>query len=104
MNFLVMQGMNDFTTNLFVFLIGVGIIFLGMAVIVLILQLIGYIFDKKKTNIKVIKENKVEVTPQVDSSSQLDAKTKAAIIGAIYMFYLNEGSNCEFIVKKIKKI
>ena len=104
MSLLAMQGMNDFTTVLFVFIIGVLVIFLGMAVIVVILQLIGKIFDKvdkKQTKKPVIVETKKE---EVVSSNGLDSKTKAAIVAAIYMYYLNEGSNCEFIVKKIKKI
>lgn len=104
MNLLAMQGMNDFTTVLFVVLIGILVIFLGMIVIILILSLIGTIFDKinnKKEKPKaVVETNKEEVV----ESSDLDGKTKAAIMAAIYMYYLNEGSNCEFVVKKIKKI
>ncbi len=103
MNFLALSGMNDATTVLFVFLIGVLIIFLGMAVIIVILQLMGKVFDKATTKPK--KEVKTETAPTTEIiNSGVDEKTKAAIIGAIYMYYLNEGSNCEFIVKKIKRI
>jgi hypothetical protein len=73
-----------------------------MVVIIVILQIMGKIFDK--INGKTVKpkvETKVE---QLQAVQGIDEKTKAAIIGAIYMYYLNEGSNCEFIVKKIKRI
>ncbi len=102
MNFLALSGMNDATTVLFVFLIGVLIIFLGMTVIILALQLMGKIFDK--INNKPQKEIKTVTPTEQTTNLSVDEKTKAAIIGAIYMYYLNEGSNCEFIVKKIKRI
>ena len=106
MNLLALEGMNDATTVLFVFLIGVLIIFLGMTVIILTLQIMGKVFDK--INNKSKKESKpviVSQQPEQEAKTQeVDEKIKAAIIGAIYMYYLNEGSDCEFVVRKIKRI
>ena len=103
MNLLALPGMNDASTVLFIVLIGILIIFLGMALIVVILQLIGKIFDKiDEKNKKPKQVAPVQETTQIEQG--LDDKTKAAIIGAIYMYYLNEGSDCEFIVRKIKRI
>lgn len=103
MNLLAMEGMNDVTTVLFVFLIGVSVIFLGMLVIVLILQLMGKIFDKINNRQKPVVKTAV-VVEENTNNDVVDEKIKAAIIGAIYMYYLNEGSDCEFVVRKIKRI
>ena len=102
MNLLALNGMNDATTVLFVFLIGVLVIFLGMAIIIVILQIMGKIFDK--VNDKGLKPKIETKKEEIQTVQGIDEKTRAAIIGAIYMYYLNEGSNCEFIVKKIKRI
>ena len=103
MNFLALYGMGDLATVLFVLLMGILIVFLGITIIIITLIIIGKVFDKinnkeQPKQVDMVKEEPTEVL------EGLDNKTKAAIIGAIYMYYLNEGSNCEFVVKKIKKI
>lgn len=102
MNLLALEGMNDITTVLFVLLMGTVIVFVGMAVIVFILQMMGKIFDKIGSAPK--KEIKTVEVIQEPQTQEVDEKIKAAIIGAIYMYYLNEGSDCEFVVRKIKRI
>ena len=63
----------------------------------------GKIFDKinnkPKQEVKAVVE-----TQEVTNTQEVDEKIKAAIIGAIYMYYLNDGSDCEFVVRKIKRI
>ncbi len=103
MNLLALPGMNDTVTVLFIVLIGILVVFLGMALIVVILQLIGKVFDKVDDKNKKPKKV-VSVQEPAPVEQGLDEKTKAAIIGAIYMYYLNEGSDCEFVVRKIKRI
>ena len=47
---------------------------------------------------------KLNASCVVKSVDVVDEKTKAAIIAAIYMYYLQEENNCEFIVRNIKRV
>lgn len=102
MNLLAIEGLGEVASIFFVAGMGILIVFLGMAFIVAVLLLIGKFFNRTKKETKK-EEIKVQETTQ-EESNDLDNKTKAAIFAAIYMYYLNEGSSCEFVVKKIKKI
>lgn len=94
--------MSDVGLGLFVFLLGLLIVFLGMTVIVLVITVIGKIMkasDKKKNA-------KVATAPVIvnETFSDDDGRICAAIIAAISAYYFSENNNCEFKVKRIKRI
>lgn len=88
----------------FMFILGVLVVFFGMIVIVLCIQLIGSIihkfFDREK---KSKKTENVEI-PSTNESEEIPDEVKAAIIAAVSMYYFNTTKKCDFIVKKIKKL
>lgn len=96
-------------TGLYTFFIGIAVVFLGITIIVILVQIAGKIFainEKRKNTIKnnkqdTIKENNIVLKKDNDVSDEI----KAVIIATISMYYFeNNQSNCDFIVKKIKKI
>ncbi len=109
MNLLALKGMSDGVTVLFTFVLGMLIVFFGMAIIILFLSIIGKVFDKvsgKQPKKSVEKPQKtVESSPiQVHKTDEVDEKTRVAIISAIYALLQQENkSQCEFIVRKITR-
>ena len=105
MNFLALNGLSDGMTVVFTVFMGILVVFLGMTVIILCLFSIGKIFDKinskqtAKINVKQTEEKIIS-----SDNDDIDEKTRVAIISAIYMYYLQQDSGCEFVVKKIKRI
>ena len=90
------------------FVMGMLVIFLGITIIVLSVKIAGYFFnnsnDKAEKVEKVKEETKpVEtVAPVVEEG--IPEHIKVAIIGAITAYYFeNNKSNCDFIVRKIKR-
>lgn len=103
MNLLALEGMGHGLTVLFTVVLGVLVIFLGMTIIITFLILMGRIFDF------ISNKQKKELKPQKEETSivteiGIDEKTRSAIIASIYMYYLQEDNNCEFIVRDIKKV
>lgn len=94
--------MSEAGAGVFVFLLGLLIVFFGMAIIVLVISLIGNVMkrsaEKKKT------ENAPTAAPAVSENAEDDGAIVAAIIAAVTAFYAREGSPCEFKVKRIKRI
>lgn len=107
MNLLALKGMSDGVTALFTFVLGLLVIFLGMAVIIVFLTIIGKIFDKINGNVPAKKEEKPKteaVTTSQVVKDGIDEKTRVAIISAIYAYYQQEDNGgCEFVVRKINK-
>lgn len=96
--------MSDAGMGLFVFLLGLLTVFFGMTVIVLVITIIGKVmkgFDKRKAA-KVTTQAVAESAAVVDTDE--DARVCAAVIAAISAYYFAEGNNCEFKVKRIKRI
>ena len=83
------------------------VVFLGIAIIVFFVTLAGKVFSaQKETKVKVEEPKQVEVkqTQEVVVSNEIPTHVKLAIIGAISAYYFeNQKSNCEFVVKKIKR-
>ena len=94
------------TQGLLTFFIGLFVIFLGITIIVVFVTLAGKILstaDKKKVE-KQTKQVEVKQTEEVAVSNEIPTHVKLAIIGAISAYYFeNQKSNCEFVVKKIKR-
>lgn len=90
--------------GLFVFVLGMLVVFFGIALIVLVISAIGKIMSAKKA--------KNEQKPQEDSvtevvketSDELSSETVAVITAALTAYYYNNASSCEFKIKKIKRI
>ena len=97
------------TQGLLTFFIGMLVIFLGIAIIVLCVTLAGKAFSAQKDKPIVKEEPKKEEVTKVASqpveiSNDIPTHVKLAIIGAISAYYFeNQKSNCEFVVKKIKR-
>lgn len=107
MNLLALKGMSDGVTALFTFVLGMLVVFLGMAIIIVFLAIIGKIFDKINGNASAKKgktpKTEVLTTSQV-VDDDIDEKTRVAIISAIYAYYQQEDNGgCEFVVRKINK-
>lgn len=93
--------------GLFVFGLGMLVVFFGMIVIILSVSLCGKIMNKSNAP-----EKKAEVKPEpiamqtqapVEESEEIPAHVKAAIVAAISAYYFNQKSNCDFVVRKIRR-
>ena len=95
-------------------LIGFLVVFLGIVLIIFIIWLIGLILRKtnnfaflNKISIKnklKKKEKAVENTVVAENDDEIPDEIKAAIIAAIMAYYDNEKPECEFIVRRIKRV
>ena len=88
-------------------LIGFAVVFLGIAILVGVVWLIGFImkkFDEKKaaTTAAIVKTE--EKAAPVAISEEDDEELVAVITAAIAAVYEKEGAKCEFVVRKIKRI
>lgn len=99
-------------------LIGFLIVFLGIALIILIIWLLGLLL-RKTNNLAFLRgwgaklrakksknkeETVAEVTETVSDDGEVPAEVKAAIIAAIMAYYSESAPECEFKVKRIKRI
>ena len=89
--------------GVFVFLLGLLIVFLGIGVIVVVVSVIGSIMKKLKNNPKAETPAPAVALPEVTTDGE-DEKIRAAIIAAVMACYAAEGNVCKFKIKKIKRI
>lgn len=106
---------SDFPEALIYALIGFAIVFVGIAIIIAIIWLIGLLM-RKTDNLaflsKIGKKKEGEEEIEVEQSEKADNiaanevpdEVKAAIVAAIMAYYETEKPQCEFIVKRIKRI
>ncbi len=90
--------------GIFVFVLGLLIVFLGMLIIVVSVTLCGKFIGKNKTqkaNPKKFEDNGEIVKNQ---SEEISPEIKAAIVAVISAYYFETKSTCDFVVKKIKRI
>ena len=94
-------------------LIGFVVVFIGIAILIAIIWLVGLLMRKTNnleflTNIGKNKAKKSEkIEPQkeeIQTSDEIPEEVKAAIVAAIMAYYQQEEGKCEFTVKRIKKI
>lgn len=94
-------------------LIGFLVVVLGIVLIIFIIWLIGFILRKtnnlaflRRISIKKRKDKPVPESSaaQQNGSDDLPDGVKAAIIAAIVAYYGTEKPECEFKVKRIKRI
>lgn len=94
-------------------LIGFLIIFLGISLIIFIIWIIGFVL-RKTNNLEFLTRISKKKAKKSDSAKEDVAETsggddvpdevKAAIIAAIMAYYSAEKPECEFKVKRIKRI
>ena len=87
-------------------LIGFLVVFVGIALLIAVVWLVGKVLSKTQGGAATVKKTqpvpKQSTKPQ--SSDEIDAETLAVITAAIMAYYENQGSRCEFVVKRIKRI
>ena len=93
--------------GLYTFVLGMLVVFLGIAIIVIFVSIAGKIFSVDKNEPKVKQEpKKVEVKeekPVVVEDNEVPEHIKVAIVAAITAYYEEAKSQCDFVVKKIRR-
>ena len=100
--------MNSPVTNgLFVFVLGMIVVFGGMLIIIASVAICGKLMNKtageKKVKPAKVKEVAQPAPVVQEQSEEIPTHIKAAIVAAISAYYFNQKSNCDFIVRKIKR-
>lgn len=88
-------------------LIGFGVVFAGIAILVFIVWLVGKFMSQTNTKSAPVKKPApVQPKPQVkqETSDEISEETLAVITAAIMAYYETQNRKCEFTVKRIKKI
>ena len=94
--------------GLYTFVLGMVVIFLGIAIIVLFVTIAGKVLNASE-NKKETKQPKAEVKPVVEKveevadNGEVPDHIKVAIVAAITAYYEEAKSNCDFVVKKIRR-
>ncbi len=93
-------------------LIGYLIVFIGISIIIIIIWLIGLVLRKTdnlafltkagKKKVKTNNESKEECVD--DGDGEVPDEVKAAIIAALMAYYCEEKPECEFRVRRIKRL
>lgn len=89
-------------------LIGFLVVFVGIALIIAVVWLIGLLM-KKTDNLsflskKSVKKQEVEIAPVVEDDGEISDELKAVIMATIMAFYEEEKPQSQFVVKRIKRI
>lgn len=101
--------MPELTGGLYTFVLGLLVIFFGITIIVVFVSIAGKIFsageakEPKQPKVKVEKPVVVEKVEEPVVSNDVPDHIKVAIIAAISAYYEETKSNCDFIVKKIRR-
>ena len=97
------------TGGLYTFVLGLLVVFLGIAIIVVFVTIAGKIFNASENKVKApkqkvepIKEEVVNNAPSADDG-EIPEHVKVAIVAAISAYYEEAKSNCDFVVKKIRR-
>ena len=96
---------NPIVNGLFVFILGLLVVFFGMIIIITAVTICGKIFASTETKPqKKVEEPIIEQVKPTTESEEVPEHVKVAIIAAISAYYFNAQSKCDFVVKKIKRI
>lgn len=98
--------LSNIQTGLITFLLGLAMVFFGICVLIFFVWLIGNLLKKNKApKVQKPANQPVEIaTKQEDvQDGDIPANVRVAIMAAIYAYYNQNNSQCEFIVKKIKR-
>ena len=109
----LLLAMTNLQAGLHVFVMGFIVVFLGMGVIIAVVSLIGKIMEKVNANSAKKKAEQASAASKLEALSSEDtlaedseeeARIRAAIVAVLTNYYFNQGSNCEFKIKKIRRI
>ena len=96
---------NPVINGLFVFILGLLVVFAGMIIIIAFVSLVGKaiaVSEAKKAEMAELVTASQEVEPVVEDD--IPAHVKAAIVAAISAYYFTETkAKCDFVVKRIKR-
>lgn len=100
---------SEWFNGAFVFLLGLVVVFFGITVIILVISGIGKVMTLKDKRPTVKKEDEDEpvVTDTASTSIEYEGvspEVVAAISAVLSTYYFSTESNCEFKIKKIKRI
>lgn len=93
--------------GLYTFVLGMVSIFLGITLIILVVTIVGKFMPKNQVEKQpkpVAQAPKTVTAKAQPATDDVPEHVKVAIMTALTAYYFNEGTNCEFIVKRIKRI
>lgn len=88
-------------------LIGFAVTFLGIAVLIFFVWLMGKIMglvNNRKKNGKTPQPDQEKTEAELQPQDTVSDEIKVAIIAAIAAYYEGENSSCEFKVKRIRRL
>lgn len=113
LNLLAKMTAGEFGTAAIQGVVGFIIVIIGIAILIAILSLVGFIInkttlkgDKKKAG-ETVQSSAKEIVPtesKTNNAEDLPDEIKAAIIAAVMAYYKAEKPHAEFVVKRIKRI
>ena len=86
-------------------LVGFAITFLGVAILIFLVWAVGKIIRGVTGKLEEKKKAvPIAVSPETAGEEGTSEEVRVAIIAAISAYYMSENSNCEFKVKRIKRL
>lgn len=86
-------------------LVGFAITFLGVAILIFLIWLVGKVMKLVTGKLKSKKQAKQASVPaEISENDGVSEEVRVAIIAAISAYYMSENSSCEFKVKRIKRL
>jgi len=101
------NGVPDIFWGIFTFVLGLIVVFVGMAILVLICSGVAKAMSAKSQNKEDPEEETeaaVEVVAEETEPDGIPENVRVAIMAAVIAYYEGEGCKNEFVVKKIKKL
>ena len=85
-------------------LIGCLVVFAGIVILIGLLYLVGYIIRKAEKSNGLKRKAAVTEETAPSENDEVPDEVKAAIVAAVMAYYSAEKPQCEFVVKRIKRI
>lgn len=105
LNNLLLEGMSKVQTGLFTFLLGMIVTFLGMALLVACVSLLGKVVSRKSNDSPAVAEQPVDESAVSVDDDDIPEEIRVAIIAAVSAYCLTQNkSQNEFVVRRIKRI
>ena len=102
------RGAPDIFWGIFTFVLGLIVVFAGMAILVLICSGVAKVMASKSAAKKDEDEDAADeieaVTETTVEEDGIPENVRVAIMAAVLAYYEGEGVKNEFVVKKIKKL
>lgn len=100
------RGAPDIFWGVFTFVLGLIIVFAGMAILVLVVSLVAKVMTAKAKKKETAEETETveAVTETTVEEDGIPESVRVAIMAAVLAYYEGEGVKNEFVVKKIKKL